>query len=68
MLYFTPGDPATLILGNMSIEEARMELRDHLGLNDPFLVQYFNFAKDPILYEDLGDSYITQRPVLQEIL
>lgn len=67
MLYFTPGDPATLILGNMSTEEAREALREQLGLNSPFLVQYFNFVKDLVLHQDLGTSYITQRPVLQEI-
>ena len=49
MLYFSPGDPAVQILGEGASEEAIQELREELGLNDPFFVRYFDYLKDMIL-------------------
>ena len=36
------GDPATIILGMGATPEGIAELREELGLNDPFFVRYFN--------------------------
>ena len=41
ILYFNPGDPARIMLGASAPQEAVEQLREELGLNDPFLVQYF---------------------------
>ena len=41
VLYFIPGDPARMILGDDASEEAIQALRDDMGLNDPFIVRYF---------------------------
>lgn len=68
MLYFTPGDPAVQILGEGATPEAIQELRDEMGLNDPFWVQFFNYIKDLVVYRDMGVSYSTNRPVMDEIL
>ena len=68
LLHFTPGDPARMILGESATEEAKAELRNQLGLNDPFIVQYFNYLKKMVFHGDLGTSYYTKRPVLTEIM
>lgn len=68
LLYITPGDPVKLMLGESATVEAREALREELGLNDPFLVRYFNYVKDIVVHQDFGDSYVTKRPVITEIL
>lgn len=74
ILHLVPGDPALIILNNMgsgaagqSSDEAYQNLREQLGLNDPFPVQYLNYASGA-LRGDLGYSYTTSRPVGQTVL
>lgn len=40
MMYFTPGDPAQVILGDMATEEDLELFRAENGLNGGFLEQY----------------------------
>lgn len=68
LLYMTPGDPVKLMLGESAAPEAKEQLREELGLNDPFLVQYMNYVKDIVVHQDLGISYVTRRPVMSEII
>lgn len=68
LLYLTPGDPVKMMLGEASTPEAQEALREELGLNDPFFVRYGNYVKDIVFHQDLGDSYVTEKPVLNEIL
>ncbi|MBU5426090.1 ABC transporter permease [Tissierella pigra] len=66
IMYFTPGDPAKLILGE-SAQPAQVEaLREEMGLNDPFIVQYVRFITKA-LTGDFGRSYSTNRPVFDEV-
>lgn len=74
ILHLVPGDPALIILNNMgsgaagaSSEQAYRNLREELGLNDPFLVQYLHYASGAVR-GDLGYSYTTSRPVGQTVL
>ncbi len=67
LMYITPGDPAKIILGEMATEEAVLQLREEMKLDDPFLVQYGRYMKNLIFHQDIGRSYVTKRPVLQEI-
>ena len=64
---FTPGDPATQILGTSATEEQKNALREEMGLNDPFLVQYLRYLKNVFTKGDLGNSYTTKQPVAKEI-
>ncbi|MDO4588684.1 MAG: ABC transporter permease [Fusobacterium sp.] len=66
IMSLTPGDPAQLILGENAPKEAVLKLREEMGLNDPFLVQYFRFVGKAIL-GDFGRSYTTGREVFGEI-
>lgn len=68
LLYMTPGDPVRMMLGESATPEAQAELRQELGLDDPFLVQYGRYIADIVLHQDLGTSYSTRRPVLDEIM
>lgn len=67
MMYFTPGDPARIMLGESAPEAEVTRLRDELGLNDPFFVQYGRYVKNAVVHQDLGRSYVTKRPVFDEI-
>ncbi|HCL79742.1 MAG TPA: peptide ABC transporter [Synergistaceae bacterium] len=68
MMYFTPGDPARLILGDTASEAEVEALREEMGLNDTFIVQYSRYLKKAIAHGDLGTSYVTGRPVITEIV
>lgn len=68
IMSFTPGDPAAIILGQEATPEAIEALRDKLGLNDPFLLRFFNYIKNIVLHFDFGNSYIDGREVKAEIL
>jgi peptide/nickel transport system permease protein len=67
LLYFTPGDPARLILGEQVSAEAIKEFRSREGLDDPFLVQFANYVYRAVRYGDIGYSYVTKNPVLQDV-
>ena len=45
MMYFTPGDPAETILGDMATEEDKAIFRREHGLDQPFIGQYFAYMK-----------------------
>ncbi|MFT5720066.1 MAG: peptide/nickel transport system permease protein [Motiliproteus sp.] len=61
------GDPLRELVGQSVSEAERQELRDELGLNDPFLTQYLRFAGNA-LQGDLGTSYFFKKPALEVIL
>ena len=61
------GDPLRELVGQSVSEETRQELRDELGLNDPFLVQYGRFLGNAVR-GDLGTSYFFKEPALTVIL
>lgn len=61
-----PGDPAQVILGQQATEEARAALREKLGLDTPWYIQYFDYLKG-ILTGDIGESLRTNKPIADEI-
>lgn len=66
IMYLTPGDPAQLILGENAPKAAVEALREKMGLNDSFFMQYFRFVKNALM-GDFGRSYTTGREVFKEI-
>ena len=68
LLQMTPGDPAKLILGEHANAERIEALRKEMGLDQPFIVQYVMFVKKLVLNFDIGNSYITRKPVAAEIM
>ena len=60
------GDPVRDLVGiSVSVKE-RDALRQELGLNDPFLVQYGRFLQNAVK-GDLGHSFFFKRPALDVI-
>ena len=70
MLHIAPGDPAVQLAGGESASlEAVEEMRELMGFNDPFLVQYGRWLFNLIIHQDLGTSFIrTGVPVTEEIV
>ncbi|GGO69190.1 ABC transporter permease [Nonomuraea cavernae] len=66
LLGLLPGDPTTQILGLSATEEARAQLRQELGLDQPLLVRYADWLGG-LVTGDFGTSYINQVPVAQEL-
>ena len=56
------GDPINNMVGQDTTAEQRAELRERLGLNDAFYVQYGRFALNAVQGE-FGQSYFHRRPV-----
>lgn len=56
------GDPINNMVGQDTTLEEREALRERLGLNDPFPVQFYNFIKDAAV-GDFGISYRHKVPV-----
>ncbi|MEM7227146.1 MAG: ABC transporter permease, partial [Pseudomonadota bacterium] len=56
------GDPINNLVGQDTSLEDRAQLREDLGLNDPFLVQFGRFVKDAA-QGSFGISYRHRRPV-----
>lgn len=67
MTQFVPGDPAVAILGETASPEALEKLREEMGLNEPFHVQYWRFLERLVTEGSLGTSIRTNREVLVEI-
>lgn len=64
----SPGDPAEMIAGDAASVEVVEQIREDLGLNQPFPIRFFNYVKNLLLHGDLGTSYKTKRPVLDEVM
>lgn len=68
IMYFTPGDPAIIILGpNASLEQLAAK-RAELGIDQPYLVQLWNYLKNVFIRFDFGNSFINGRSVSSQIM
>src|SRR5438552_14335876 len=61
-----PGDTVALMLGEHATKDAVATLREHLGLDKPFLVRYLDYV-GRVLRGDLGRSIQQNRPVAAEL-
>jgi len=66
LLYVAPGDPVQAMVGERADAATMARLRAELRLDDPLPVQFVHYAKG-ILSGDLGRSYITDRPIVDDI-
>ncbi|PZD97413.1 nickel ABC transporter permease subunit NikB [Paenibacillus sambharensis] len=66
LINLSPHDPAELVLQAQEVpvitEELLVQTREELGLDQPFLVQYIEWAV-ACLRLDFGESYVTGKPV-----
>ena len=68
LLYFTPGDPAEVILGSSATDEQLETLREALGLNRPYLVQLGDYLYRLFIKFDLGESWVYASRISDEII
>jgi peptide/nickel transport system permease protein len=66
-LYLAPGDPAELVGGTNGTPDDIERVRVFLGLDKPFLVQYWIYFTN-LLQGNLGTSLVTRQPVFNEIV
>lgn len=68
LIHLIPGDPVTVMGGERGFsDEQRAEIETLLGLDKPLWQQYFVYAGN-VLQGDLGTSFITREPVMDEFL
>ncbi len=65
IMNFTPGDPGRQILGMAAKQETVDALNHELGYDKPFLVRFVDYIWD-LLHGDLGTSYRTRKPFVDE--
>jgi peptide/nickel transport system permease protein/oligopeptide transport system permease protein len=66
LLYVAPGDPVQDMVGERADAETIARLRKELHLDEPLPKQFVLYAGG-VLRGDLGNSYITQRPIIRDI-
>jgi ABC-type dipeptide/oligopeptide/nickel transport system permease component len=66
LLYVAPGDPVQDMVGERADAETIARLRKDLHLDEPVAKQFLLYAGG-VLRGDLGNSYITQRPIIADI-
>ncbi len=63
MLYLMPGDPASIMAGQLSKGANLDQIRHEYGLDRPFLVQYADWVRKIVFEQDFGISYKYRLPV-----
>jgi len=66
LLYIAPGDPAAVIAGDQASPADVERIRQSLGLDRPFLIQFGSWLWN-IVHGDLGTSIFTNLPVAKMI-
>lgn len=65
IMYFIPGDPAKIMLGDTATQAEVEAKRHELGLDQPYLVQLGSFLYNAFIRFDFGKSYVTGQSVFQ---
>lgn len=68
ILSLTPGDPGSIILGMTAKPEEIAALNAEFGYDKPFLVRFFNYIGGILFHFDLGTSYQSRGPVIDDIM
>lgn len=67
LLYLLPADPVRQIAGRSATPQTVESIRQQLGLDQPFVVQYWRYLTN-LLSGDLGRSYIQRSEVTELIV
>ena len=62
-----PADPAAMYVGIRAKPDQIAEMRHQLGLDDPLHIQYLRYMQR-LLKGDMGVSFRTHRPVLEDLI
>lgn len=66
IIYLTPGDPASSMLGMEASADQIERVNESLGLNEPLPQRYVSWMAG-VVTGDLGDSYFMHQPVTEAI-
>jgi peptide/nickel transport system permease protein len=66
LLYMAPGDAASVILGSNYTEEAAVQIRHNLGLDQPYLVQLGHYLYN-LVHLNFGESWVSGVSVTSEL-
>ena len=66
IVHLAPGDPAEIVAGPAAPQDTIENMREQMGLNDPFYVQYGLYVSR-VLQGDLGQGLVSRRSVASEI-
>jgi ABC-type dipeptide/oligopeptide/nickel transport system permease component len=67
LLYVAPGDPVQAMVGERADSATMARLRAELHLDDPLPVQFGRYVAQ-VARGDLGRSYITNRPIIKDLM
>lgn len=67
LIRLAPGDPVTALISPESSLQDIEKIRENMGLNDNYAVQYIRWGK-AILNGNFGYSFTNHRPVLEQII
>lgn len=67
LIRLAPGDPVTALISPESSLQDIEKIRENMGLNDNYAVQYIRWGK-AILNGNFGYSFANHRPVLEQII
>ena len=67
LMYVVPGDPVLSMVGERYDEATIQKLRQDLRLDDPLLKQFGHYVGN-LFKGDLGNSFITMRPVADDLM
>ncbi|MGH3241938.1 MAG: ABC transporter permease [Spirillospora sp.] len=62
LIALVPGGPEVALAGSNPTPERIAQIREELGLDEPFLIQYWNWLTD-VLQGDLGNSFVDNQSV-----
>jgi peptide/nickel transport system permease protein len=63
LFFIIPSDPAKQFAGKGANAETIASAKHYLGLDRPIYIQYFNFVKRIVIYQDLGHSWYNRESV-----
>ncbi|HET9924118.1 MAG TPA: ABC transporter permease, partial [Methylomirabilota bacterium] len=67
LTYVLPGNPALVKAGPLATPQHIAEMERRMGLDQPMVVQYWRYLRG-LSRGDLGESYTTGRPVLEDLI
>lgn len=67
VMRLVPGDPVVMMLGDIDNPELVRQMREELRLDEPVIVQYFDWL-GRIALLDFGNSFVTGEPVVETML
>ena len=68
VMELTPGTPGRVLLGPVATQEQVDKLDQQLGTDRPFLERYVDYIKNIVMHFDFGNSYRTNKPVVNELI